>query len=1476
MRRIVACSIMVFFFILGISIQGNSDQFSKVRSVPDAKSPLLEPGKVVVKLRPHVVAKGMERFKVTGMASFDAKLDRFSVQEVRKRFQHRPIPEGSGLPDLSRIYTLSFPQHFDPEAVAREFAKDPNVEYAEPISVPLIEETPDDPMFGQQTFMSRIRAAQAWDVQHGSSAVVIAIVDNGPDWQHPDLNENIWQNLGEDADGDGHTMEWSDGAWVLDPGDLNGVDDDDWDDDPETYVDDLIGYDLAEGDNNPTHPTPDAQGYYDHGTLTSGLAAAVTNNGTGVAGVSWNCRVMAIKCSYDDSPRYVSFGYEGIIYAAENGADVISCSWGSFGSFSQANQDVIDYVYGLGSIVVASGGNTDTGDLHYPSAYVNVLSAGWINNQDRREATYGISIDVCAPGTQTLTTMPVVGGSYGSADGSSMSCPIVAGLCGLVKSQHPGWSNDDIVRQVALTADNIDAQNPGFEGLLGSGRVNAYNAVTATVLTEVPPKIFSFNITQNDDVNGDGDGLFERGETINVNAQYRNYSLGTASNFEVSMETDDPDLTIVDGNSFVGTFSPDAFQTTSDPLAFSIAPDANPHMAQLVLSYTADGGIGGADTFAVIIGKMPVLLVDDDDGQNNVEGYYTNIFDDLGVLYAVWDHASLGSPTPFILSNFPIVIWACEWTFPSLDLDDMAAVEDYLNNGGNLFISGQDIAWEFNEGSLSGYVDFFETYFHAVYYADNSGVQSIDGIVGDEIGDGLSFDVYQPGWDADQQFPEEIEPGPGASAVFEYTGGLHHKAGIKYQGDHRVIYFGFGFEAIDATAVLDPSQPSAVRTEVMTRVLNWVNFIRHDPLKDSEDVNSSYPVEVTVTGDISDLAEVTLFWKKETSPSFTQVVMSHQGDGVYTGTIPPAGSETTIQYYVTTENPYYGWQSPMGAPTGVYSFQVRPDVTDPQFLRIDQLTDTYRRSGTSEVTAKVTDNLGIGEVSLFYQLNDEPFTEVAMTPTGIPDEYGATLEWSGDFGDVVNYYVEAVDASSNHNTATSAEYSFDIVPYLLLDDFETGTSDWDLGTGWGLGGFGVDNSTSIVDSPQGNYEDNEDNSLTYLETFDFSSCTEAALTFWHFYSFEDGNDFGYVEASADGESWTALESFTGFDGYPVKKRCTLLEGFCGPGNEEVSLRFRVVSDESGAADGWTVDDIMIWSKVVRGDVNCDGSIDIIDVLGAVNVVLGVETSSYALWAADFTEDGGVDIIDAIGIVNRILNPKGVIPEGQASARVEIRYAPITSDTRGECAISVQADVPIGGAQFNLVAEQGIGVGEALLSRRSAGMTVASNRKGNGTVFVVYSADGQTIAPGDDPIVTVPYDITSESREVLLDGLILVDVNGREFQIEEMKTSSDPEDGLVPQEFSLAQNYPNPFNPTTSVQYSVVGGQPTPHISLKIYNILGQEVRTLVNEHKEPGYYTVTWDGRDGLGNDVSSGIYFYRLSVDSGRWSAAKSMVFMK
>ena len=208
---------------------------------------------------------------------------------------------------------------------------------------------------------------------------------------------------------------------------------------------------------------------------------------------------------------------------------------------------------------------------------------------------------------------------------------------------------------------------------------------------------------------------------------------------------------------------------------------------------------------------------------------------------------------------------------------------------------------------------------------------------------------------------------------------------------------------------------------------------------------------------------------------------------------------------------------------------------------------------------------------------------------------------------------------------------------------------------------------------------------------------------------------------------------------------------------------------------------------------------------------------------DPTGDGGINVLDVLAVVNHILG-------------VEI----LTGDAfcRGDCD-----------------ADGDINVLDAL-----------------GIVNVI-------LGTGECPPTTCKPRLTSEVMEFLksLEPYFSVDYFAKFMALVKAEVQ-------VPTEYSLAQNYPNPFNPNTTILFALPdgarrtedGGQESLHTSLKIYNLLGQEVRTLVDEIKEPGYYTVTWDGKDGAGRQVSSGMYFYRLSVASGQWSETKRMVLMK
>ena len=339
----------------------------------EKSKPILEKGKITLKVKegigPFQEQTGTISF---GINSLDQIATKYEVNKLQERFIHKPIPKNSRLPDLSRIYQIEFPSHYNVSVVVQEFSQDPNIEYAEPIPINYLLEVPNDSLYNQQWYLHKIKADSAWDIhkgEDGDSVIILAITDSGCKYDHPDIGANIWNNLGEDFDGDGKTFEWNGSAWVFDPGDLNNIDDD-----GNGFIDDLIGWNFVNNNNNPN------DGFW-HGTAVSGIAGATTNNFIGVASISYNVKIMPVK-SHDDQ----GFGtntnkYSSIIYGAENGADVINCSWGSE-SYSQANKEVIVYATGLGSIIVAAAGNDNIPNPYYPACYPHVISVAAIDSQN--------------------------------------------------------------------------------------------------------------------------------------------------------------------------------------------------------------------------------------------------------------------------------------------------------------------------------------------------------------------------------------------------------------------------------------------------------------------------------------------------------------------------------------------------------------------------------------------------------------------------------------------------------------------------------------------------------------------------------------------------------------------------------------------------------------------------------------------------------------------------------------------------------------------------------------------------------------------------------------------------------------------------------------------------------------------------------------------------------------------------------------
>lgn len=335
----------------------------------------------------------------------------------------------------------------------------------------VVEKLPDYQMFAtpndlnpKQWALKKINAENAWDVVKGNPGIRVAIVDDAVDLTHPDLKPAIWKNPNE-IEG-------------------NGIDDD-----KNGYIDDVYGWDAAENDNDPNPPSSANTSHFSHGTHCAGIAAAATDNTIGMASIGYGVSIIPVKSKLDaTSGKSLTHVFQGVEYAVACRADVISMSWGG-GGFSVAYQELFNEAHRLGIILVAAAGNDNTDIPMFPASYNHVIAVAASNVLDKKAwfSNYGSWVDVTAPGEDIYSTVP---GSeeYASFSGTSMACPLVAGLVGLMKSRLPLAEPEDIELCLKSTCDNIDTLNTKYTGTLGAGRVNAFTSILC--IKPGPPRVF--------------------------------------------------------------------------------------------------------------------------------------------------------------------------------------------------------------------------------------------------------------------------------------------------------------------------------------------------------------------------------------------------------------------------------------------------------------------------------------------------------------------------------------------------------------------------------------------------------------------------------------------------------------------------------------------------------------------------------------------------------------------------------------------------------------------------------------------------------------------------------------------------------------------------------------------------------------------------------------------------------------------------
>jgi subtilisin family serine protease len=428
------------------------------------------PGEFIVKLKKDTT------FSKASLMALNVKHQVYNYETVF------PNAEGTILDD---IYLLHVPIGSDILSIVEEYVSCPGVVYAEPNSIAYPFGIPNDANFSNQWHLHNtgqslinwsgynlsgipdadIDAPEAWDIETGSPDVVIAILDTGIDYTHPDLAANIWNNTDET------------------PG--NGIDDD-----HNGYIDDVMGWDIYHNDSDPKDG-------YGHGTMCAGVAGAVTDNGIWGAGVAWNCKIMPVQISNEYGTIPMDRAVKGIRYAADNGADAISMSWGLGNTSTLKN--AIDYAYGKGVFLCAAAGNSNSATKFYPAAYENVTAVAMTNQNDSRcspddwgnpawGSEYGDWVDIAAPGNIIYTTLPTYHvyfndyGYYQTFDwgcGTSFASPMVAGVAALLISKDPSLTPNEVK---AILCGNVDPYNS--TEYIGTGRLNAQKALAALQLSD--------------------------------------------------------------------------------------------------------------------------------------------------------------------------------------------------------------------------------------------------------------------------------------------------------------------------------------------------------------------------------------------------------------------------------------------------------------------------------------------------------------------------------------------------------------------------------------------------------------------------------------------------------------------------------------------------------------------------------------------------------------------------------------------------------------------------------------------------------------------------------------------------------------------------------------------------------------------------------------------------------------------------------
>ncbi len=745
-------------------------------SAPLSEEPLLRMGVAVL-----TVEKGLSidlpsaGADYCGVSTMDAAFDRLGINWIEPTFPNCLPPVPGGKADLTVIYTVHFPESLPVMEVCRELSKVEGVKYAEPWRYQKLYLNHNDPERYRQYYLNLAHANEAHDFCTGDPDVVIGIIDTGIDLDHPDLAANIWVNPGEERNGR--------------------------DDDGNGFIDDFNGWDYFGNDNNPT----DESG---HGSHCAGLASMVTNNRIGGASLGYSCSLMAVRSGHNLT---VTHGYPGIQYAVRNGADVISCSWGGPES-DRWTESVIQDAWERNVVVVCAAGNESTSARSYPAAYNDVVSVAATDESDHRVwfSNYGDWVDISAPGANIFSTWYL--GNYAITDGTSMSCPIVAGGVGLLRSAFHFMNNEEIVQILLDGADDINNRLGQYAGLMGSGRLNVYQSI---LLGSVPVMTISeMTIVTDDNENG----KMDPGETVGLVVSISNHEQAVgATDVTMTLTIDDPNVVIAHPTLEFPDMDPgDQFSNTEEPFSLHISADAMPHTIFLHFTMRAQPhDIIVEKTFEAVVGQPQILIVDDDLG-GDADLWLEKVVEGMGKGWVRWDAESNSAPDVEVMQGYDLIIWSTGHAPEPLDQTDRENMTAAVLAGGNILLMGNRIGDDHNNR------DLLYQFFGVMHSRDSVRTLIAQGLPGERpLSEQVQMYLYNTGEEGDARVSPStmtLMEGSGADSLLVYklgaaTVGLGGVYRIDPQNQAKTVYLGFAFESA--------SDQITSRSAVLEMLYNW-------------------------------------------------------------------------------------------------------------------------------------------------------------------------------------------------------------------------------------------------------------------------------------------------------------------------------------------------------------------------------------------------------------------------------------------------------------------------------------------------------------------------------------------------------------------------------------------------------------------------------------------------------------------------------